>query len=155
MKTIAVRVRWAVLALILFYGSGLAAERDSKADVVAIGARLVAMYARTPHKAGDPDGQFIEDVVIPAVHDVVASGAPLTSDQHREVLNFIVASDSLASEEISDIAAGLYLSQKVGLCAAVANLSQSTRTIVVDRIKSGLAATGKPVPRVVCKSNKS
>ena len=152
MTTIAVQVRCGLIALILFAGSSVAAERDSKADVVMVSARFVEMYARTPHKAGDPDGQFIEDVVVPAVSDVVTGGGTrLTDAQYQAVLDFIVASDSLASEEISNIAVNLYVPQKIRLCASVAKLRQSKRTVVLDRIKSGLAATGKPVPRTVCK----
>lgn len=151
MKTIAMQVRWGLLVLILFSGIGIAAERDSKVDVVTISTRFVAMYANISHKAGDPDGQFIEDVVIPAVYDVATSGTRLTNAQYQAVLDFIVTSDSLASEEISDIAANLYLSQETKLCTSVAKLSHSKRVIILDRIKSGLAATGKSVPRAVCK----
>lgn len=146
------QTRWGLLALMLIVGPNVAAERDPKVDLITIGARFVQSYSRTEHKAGDADGQFIEDVIIPSVADVVGKGgASLTRDQRNAVIDFLLASESSASEAISDIAVALYLPQKAKLCTSVAKLSRSQRAIVLDRIKSGLMASGKPVPRTVCK----
>lgn len=152
MKNIVVQVRLELMALILFSGSSVAAERDSKADLITISARFVEVHSRTAHKAGDADEQFIEDVITPSVHDAVEeSGPQITDAQRNAVITFLVASKNSSSEEISEIAVKLYSAQKTKLCASVAKLNQSKRMVVLDRIKSGLAATGKPVPRAICK----
>lgn len=152
LHTTQTQLRLVAVALTLLAGSGAAAERDYKTDLIMVSARYVATYTRTEHQAGDRDGQFIEDVVIPAVNNVViSSGDRMTNAQFQAVLDFIVVSDSLASEEISEIAARLYLSRKTQLCASVAKLSSSRQTAVLDRVKSGLSAAGKPVSRAICK----
>ena len=111
MKKIAMQVRWGLISLILFVGSNAAAERDSKADLIAISARFVEVHSRTAHKAGDADEQFIEDVITPSVHDVVEkSGRQITGAQRDAVISFLLASKNSASEEISEIAAKIYSS---------------------------------------------
>jgi hypothetical protein len=140
-----------ILASALFTDIGVAAERDQKADLITISARFVEVHSRIAHKAGDVDEQFIEDVVTPSVHDVVEKGGPnLTNAQRDAVIKFLLASESSASEEISEIAVKLYSAQKAKLCASVANLNLTKRRIVLDRIKSGLAATNKSAPRIMC-----
>lgn len=114
-----------------------ARNRDHKADLVAIAARYVAAYASVPHKAGDTEAQFIEDVVIPAVKDVVAiDGEQLSSNQLKAIFDFIVAADALANEDVSEMASVLYISQKSGLCNFIGKLDQSKRGIVFNRVKS-------------------
>lgn len=140
-----------MMALALMAAPCVASDRDHRADLVDISTRFIATYASTPHKAGDPNGQFIEDIVIPAVNDVVTSGGErLSNAQLNAAIEFIVASDSLASEEVSEIAATLYKSQRVKLCTSIAKLAQSKRTVVLNRIKSGISATGKSAPRAIC-----
>lgn len=140
-----------ILTFALFTDRGVAAERDPKADLITISARFVEVHARTAHTAGDADEQFVEDVVIPSVHDVVEKGGPnLTNAQRDAVIRFLLASEDSASEEISEIAVKLYSVQKAKLRASVANLNRTKRVVVLDRIKSGLAATGKPMPRIIC-----
>jgi hypothetical protein len=140
-----------IAALISLALPCVASDRDHRADLVTISARFIATYTSTPHKAGDQDGEFIEDMVIPAVNDVVASGGgQLSNAQLNATIDFIVASDSLASEEVSEIALALYKSQKVKLCTSVAKLAPLKRKVVLDRIKNGMAATGKLVPSAIC-----
>lgn len=151
MRNSAAKSSLLMVALILLAAPCVASDRDHRADLVAISTRFITTYTRTPHKAGDQDGEFVEDVVIPAVNDVVASGGErLSNAQLNATIDFIVAADSLASEEVSEIALTLYKSQKVKLCTSVAKLAPLKRTVVLDRIKSGMAATGKPVPSAIC-----
>lgn len=65
-------------------------------------------------------------------------------------LDFIVASSSLASEEIGEIAATLYIKQKARFCAAVANYDDSKQKQLFDQVMSGLVIVGEPVPRPIC-----
>ncbi|WP_313455341.1 hypothetical protein [Stenotrophomonas sp.] len=154
MKTFARRIQCGLTVLALLPGASLAGDRDAKTDLIAVSSRMVKMYvSSTPHNAGDTDGQFIEDEVIPAVHEVVVrGGAQLTKAQYLAALDFIIASKPLASEGVSDIAAALYLPQKARLCSSIAAFSQSRRKIVLDQVRSGLAAAGRPLPRVICNS---
>lgn len=139
------------MALTLLAAPCAASNRDHQADLINISTRFVTAYTSTPHKAGNLDGEFIEDVVIPAVNDVVTSGGErLSNAQLSATIDFIVASDSLASEEVSEIAATLYKSQRVKLCASITKLAQPKRTIILDRVKSGLAATGRSTSHVIC-----
>lgn len=142
----------AVLALLA--APCAASKRDHQVDLINISTRFVTTYTNASHKAGNLDGEFIEDVVIPAVNDVVtSSGERLSNAQLKAAIDFIVASDSLASEEVSEIAAMLYKAKKTTLCTSLAKLPQSKRAAVLNRIKSGVAATGKPVPRAICPSS--
>lgn len=151
MKEAVVQVRWGLMALTLFAGSGAAGERDAKADLIEIGARFVEVHSRSEHKAGDADAQFIEDVITPSVRDVVeAGGSQITDAQRDAAIRFLWASRASASEAISEIAAELYGAERTKLCAAVAKVSPAARRVVLERIKSGLALTGRPVPRPVC-----
>ena len=137
---------------VLFTGSCVAAERDSKADLITVSTRFVQMHSRTSHEAGDPDEQFIEDIITPSIRDVVENGgANVTRAQRDAVLGFLLASKNSASEEISGIAASLYSSQEKQLCASVAKLSQLDQKTVLIRVKSGLSVAGKPMPGILCK----
>ncbi|MFT3761659.1 MAG: hypothetical protein QM761_03405 [Pseudoxanthomonas sp.] len=139
------------MALILLAAPCTASNRDHKADLIIIGARFVEVHSRTTHKAGDADEQFIEDVITPSVHAVVdESGSAMTDAQRDAVIVFLLASENSASEEVSEIAATLYKSQRVKLCASIAKLAPSKRVIVLDRVKSGLAATGKSTSHAIC-----
>jgi hypothetical protein len=140
-----------MIALIFLATPCVAGDRDHKADLIIISARFVEVHSRTTHKAGDADEQFIEDVIIPSVYAVVdESGSTMTDAQRDAVIFFLLASENSASEEVSDIAATLYRSKRMKLCTSIAKLAQSKRAIVLDRIKNGIAATGKSSPSVIC-----
>ena len=140
-----------LITLALLAAPCAAGVRDPKADLVIVSTRFVITYTNTPHKAGDADGQFIEDVVIPAVNDVVTSkDGRLSNSQLKASIDFVIASEPLASEDISAIAATVYKSQKTQTCILLDNLPASKRAAVLYRIKSGIAAAGKSVPRVIC-----
>lgn len=129
----------------------MASGRDHDADLVVIATRFVEAQSRVAHKAGDADGQFIEDVVTPSVLDVVQrNGAGLTRAQREAILGFLVASRKSASEEVSEIAVALYRVQPSQACRSLSILTPTNRTIVLNRIRSGLAVTGKPIPRAIC-----
>ncbi len=132
--------------------AGVARGRDYKADLITISTRFVLVNARTAHKAGDADEQFIEDVITPSIADVVEKGGvSLTNAQRDAVLGFLVASENSASEEVSSIAANLYTANKIMFCSSLAKLSQSKRAVILERVNSGFASTGKPVPRKICR----
>lgn len=151
MERTAVKSCLIIAALVLLAAPCVAGNRDHEADLVMIGTRFVEVQSRTAHKAGDADQQFIEDVVIPSVHAVVdESGSAMTNAERDAVIAFLVASESSASEEVSEIALALYQSQKPKLCTSLAKLPRSECAIVLDRVKSGMVATGEPVPRTVC-----
>jgi hypothetical protein len=129
----------------------IAGGRDTKVDLLAISARFVALSSTTPRKAGDPEEQFIEDVVVPAVHDVVTrSSGQLSNVQMEAVIDFFIASEPSANEEVSEIAMDLYRMQKTGFCASIAKRDPKKQAIVLDRIKGGLGLAGKPIPRNIC-----
>jgi hypothetical protein len=152
MTTIAKHLAFWLVVFVLISDLSVATERDANTDLITISARFVEVHSRTTHKAGDPDEQFIEDVITPSIRDIVErGGANITNAQRDALLNFFLASKKSASEEVSSIAASLYLAQKTKLCASISKLSQAKRAAALDRIKSGLAATGKPVPQAVCK----
>ncbi|WP_414539488.1 hypothetical protein [Stenotrophomonas forensis] len=131
----------------------LAQQRDAGADLVVIGTRLIAEYNRKDHRSDESSGEFIEDVVIPAVHSVVDRGAGRLSGAQLDALaDFFWVADGLASEEVSEIAAEVYSVQKSGICMSLGKLAKAKRAIVIERIVSGVNASGaKATPGTVCR----
>jgi len=136
---------------LLFSLTAASAERDYKADLIIIGARFALIHSRTSHRSGDKDEQFIEDVITPAVADIVESGGRDTTKAQREaILKFILATESSASEQISEIGVSLYKFQKKQTCASLAAFSNNEQVVILSRIKSGFEISGKPVPNKIC-----
>lgn len=151
MKTFAKNLSILLIAVIVATNVCAGSERDRDTDLVVIATRFVETQSLIAHKAGDANEQFIEDVVTPSVLNVVErQGSRLTRAQREAVLGFLVASRKSASEEVSGIAVALYRVQPSQACLSLSTLTPMNRTIVLDRIRSGLAATGKPIPRTLC-----
>lgn len=128
-----------------------AGARDHKTDLVMISSHVVSAYVQAHHKAGDADGEFIEDVVIPAVGRIVRDETVHSSpDYYQSLLTFFVVSQPMASEEIGAISSYAYRSHKREFCDALNKISQAQRALVLTQVQSGLASTGEPVPPKIC-----
>ena len=150
MTSVPMKSLWA-MALALLAVPCAASNRDHKVDLITISARFIEVHSRTSHKSGDADEQFIEDVITPSVHAAVDEvGSAMTDAQRDAAIAFLLVSENSASEEISEIAATLYETQKTKLCTSISKLTKLKRTIVLNRVKSGLAGTGKPAPPAIC-----
>lgn len=103
--------------------------------------RYVSSYTKVAHKAGDRDGEFIEDFVIPAVRREVDSGT-LSKEEVEAAVDFILVSDSFSNEEVSEISWIVYANNKSLFCEKIASLAAADRRIVSRRVKSGMAESG-------------
>lgn len=129
----------------------LAMGRDQGADLAVIATRFIAAHYTHAGTARDADEQFIEDRVIPAVHAMVEhDSGRLTRAQLQALIDFMIVADGMASEEISEMAATLYRKQGAAVCALLKNTQATDRTIVIARIRSGIAPAGAPVSSAVC-----
>lgn len=118
-----------------------ASARDGKTDLLIIATRYVSSYTKVAHKAGDRDGEFIEDFLIPAIRREVDGGA-LSKRQVEAVVDFILVSDSFSNEEVSEISWIVYANNKSFFCEKVGSLASADRQIVNRRVKSGMAEAG-------------
>lgn len=124
-----------------FLSSADASARDGKTDLLIIATRYVSSYTKVAHKAGDRDGEFIEDFLIPAIRREVGGGA-LSKGQVEAVVDFILVSDSFSNEEVSEISWIVYANNKSFFCEKVGSLASADRQIVNRRVKSGMAESG-------------
>ncbi|MFG6087283.1 hypothetical protein ACEU0C_000603 [Stenotrophomonas indicatrix] len=129
----------------------LAMGRDQGADMVVIATRFIAVHYAPADAARNADEPFIEDRVIPAVHAMVErDGGRLTRAQLQALIDFIIVADGMASEEISEMAATLYRKQGPAVCTLLKNMPAIRRSVVIARIRSGIAPTGARNGSAVC-----
>lgn len=133
-----------------FSASATTAKKDSCADLVKIATRFVENYSKVGHEAGDADGIFIENVVIPSVANVVDSyrGSVPVAVQN-ELYRFLMAGKSMASEELVVIAEKLYLSSPEQFCRDVFKLSKPDRDLLIRQANDGLAMS-RSISKVEC-----
>ncbi|WP_164137553.1 hypothetical protein [Stenotrophomonas maltophilia] len=130
----------------------LATERDQGADMVVIATRFIAVHDARAGTARNADEPFIEDRVIPAVHAMVErDGGRLTQAQLQALIDFMIVADGMASEEISEMAATLYRKQGPAVCTLLKNTPATRRSVVIARIRSGIAPTGARSSAAVCR----
>ncbi len=137
----------ALASLILLQEKALA--RDGKTDLFIIATKYVSSYVQDRHKAGDKDGEFIEDFVIPAIRHEVGSG-DLSKGQVGAIIDFILVSDSFSSEEVSEISWIVYAKNKRFFCERINSLPFADKMIVGRRVKSGMAEYGAVNSSNVC-----
>ncbi|WP_286069668.1 hypothetical protein [Stenotrophomonas sp. 57] len=129
----------------------LAMERDQGADMVVIATRFIAVLDARADTARNADEPFIEDRVIPAVHAMVErDGGRLTRAQLQALIDFMIVADGMASEEISEMAATLYRRQGPAVCTLLKNTPATRRSVVIARIRSGIAPTAARNSPAVC-----
>jgi hypothetical protein len=108
-------------------------------------------YSRAQHKAGDEDGVFVEGVVIPSVVSVADSyKVKIPPIVRNELYRFLIAGKSMASEELSTLAAKLYLTSPKQFCHDVSTLNKRDRRLLIRHANDGLALSGMKVRKVRC-----
>jgi hypothetical protein len=111
----------------------------------------VENYSRAQHNAGDEDGVFVEGVVIPSVVNV-ADGykGKIPSIVRNELYRFLIAGKSMASEELSLLAAKLYLASPKQFCHDVSTFNKRDRRLLIRHANDGLALSGVKVGKARC-----
>jgi hypothetical protein len=126
-------------------------NRDTGIDLLKIATRLVENYSATQHKAGDADGVFVEDVVVPSVVNVADSyKGEIPPAVRKELYRFLIAGKSMASEELSTLAAKLYLKSPKQFCRDVSRLGKLDRRLLVKQASDGLELNGAKTGKTKC-----
>ena len=128
-------------------------RRNADADLVNIATRFVAKYTTVQHQAGDQDGIFIEDVVIPSVVDVASRyGRHIPSAMRQGLHQFLVAGDSLSSEELAGLARHIYENSPAQFCRDISGLSAEDKKILLRQVGAGFGLTdSRPAKKPYCK----
>jgi len=94
---------------------------------------------------------FIEDVVIPSVIGATESyEGKIPAVARGELYRFLIASKSMASEELSSLAAKIYLASPKQFCRDVSRLDKSDRHLLIQQARDGVALSGMKSGKVEC-----
>lgn len=149
------RIKFGMFALmvlgLLATSTASGAGRDIGVDLLKIATRFVENYSTVQHKAGDANGMFIEDVVIPGVVRVIESyKGKIPAAARNELYRFLIASKSMASEELSAIAAEVYLASPKQFCRDISKLSKINSRLLIRQASDGVALSGLESGKVKC-----
>ncbi len=144
-------------ALVLLFSSGITTsiasepQRDANVDLIKIATRYVDNYSKSQHKAGDVDGIFIEDVVIPSVVSA-ANGyqGNIPSAARIDLYRFLIAGEAMASEELATLAGNIYRKSPKLFCSDVRKLNKSDRLFLIRQASDGLALSGTNLSKANC-----
>lgn len=126
-------------------------HRDARSDLIKVATRYLDSYSKLQHKAGDADGVFIEDVVIPSVVSAIDEyKGKIPSAVRVDVYRFLVAGKSMASEELAILTGTVYRASPEQFCSDMSKQSKPNRQFLVQQASDGLALDGLKTGKVSC-----
>lgn len=127
------------------------AKRDARSDLIKIATRYLDSYSKLQHKAGDADGVFIEDVVIPSVASAIDEyKGKIPSAVRVDLYQFLVAGKSMESEELATLSGTVYQASPGQFCSDMSKQSKPDRRFLIQQASDGLALVGLKSGNVSC-----